>query len=172
MKNLKYLFVFFLFGCSVSKVIYDYDVKTNFSNYKSYDFFEDFGENLNDLDVKRFQSALNFRLDSLDLKKSTRPDFFIHLISDKRENNNGNNVGVGVGGGTNVGVGISTGISFGGNKTVETFMLDFVDAKTNKLFWQASIDVQRKENLKPKERIELVNTVIEKMLAKYPPKKN
>ena len=73
MKNLKYIVLFILVGCSSSKVVYDYDVKTDFSKYKTYDYFEDVGNGLSELDVKRFIRAVNYRLDSLGINQNESP---------------------------------------------------------------------------------------------------
>lgn len=87
------------------------------------------------MDVARFQKAIETELNNLGLQPSDSPSFYIHLMSKIIETPNNSNVGVGVGGGRNVGFGISTGISLGGNKITEHLVIDFVDAKTNTLFW-------------------------------------
>ncbi len=160
-----------LFGCSASKVVYDYDVKTNFVEYKTYAFFEDAGDGLNELDVKRFARAIEHELDSLGLQKSSTPDFFINFISEKRELPKNNNVGIGVGGGRNVGIGISTGISFGGNKINERITIEFVSFANNQLFWEGLLNAKVREKIKPEEREQLVNELVKKILSKYPPSK-
>ena len=83
LKYFKYIFILVLFGCSSSKVIYDYDLKTDFSEYKTYNFFEDAGDGMNELDIKRFVSAIETNLDSIGYKKSEKPDFYIDVISEK-----------------------------------------------------------------------------------------
>lgn len=171
MKNLKYLFVFLLISCSASKVVYDYDAKTDFSTFKTYSFFEDVGDGLNEIDTKRFTRSIERYLDSLGLKKSEKPDFYINVISEKRDAQRNNNVGIGVGGGRNVGFGISTGISIGGKKINEKIAIDFVASNNNELFWQGIIDAKVKEKIKPKAREVLVDDFVKKILSKYPPSK-
>lgn len=157
-------------SCSTSKVIYDYDVKTDFSAYKTYSFFEDVGEGLNELDVKRFTRSIEGYLDSLGLKKVDKPDFYIHVISEKRDAPRNNSVGIGIGGG-NVGFGVSTGISIGGKKINERIAIDFVASNNNELFWQGVINAKVREKIKPKDREILIHDLIKKILSKYPPKK-
>ena len=170
MKNLKYIVLFILVGCSSSKVVYDYDVKTDFSKYKTYDYFEDVGNGLSELDVKRFIRAVNYRLDSLGINQNEKPDFYINIISEKSEIP-GDYIGLGLGtGGRNVGVGASTGIAIGGKKFNETITVDFVDAD-NQLFWQGAITVKVREKIKPKDRVVLVERIINQILSNYPPKK-
>ena len=62
-RNLRYVFIVLLFGCSSSKVIYDYDLKSDFSQYKTFLFFADAGKGLNELDLKRFKRSIESELD-------------------------------------------------------------------------------------------------------------
>jgi hypothetical protein len=171
MRNSLYIIVLFLIaGCSSSKVVYDYDAKTDFSKYTTYHFFDDVGEGLNELDVKRFTRSIENVLDSLQIQKSEQPSFFINVISEKSDAV-GDDVGVGIGGGgRNIGIGISTGISFGGNKINERITLEFVDSASNTLFWEGVINVKVREKIKPEDRVVLVDKIIRKILSKYPPK--
>lgn len=165
------LLILVLMGCSASKVVYDYDVKTDFSKYNSYDYFEDVGEGLNELDIKRFTRSLDHVLDSLQLKKADKPSFYINVISEKSELVR-DDIGIGLGtGGRNVGVGITTGISFGGKKLYEQINVYFVDAQSNTLFWQGVLKVKTRERIKPQKRVEMIKEMVKKVLSKYPPKK-
>jgi hypothetical protein len=150
--------------------VYDYDTKTNFTKYTTYHFFDDVGDGLNELDVKRFTRSVDAVMDSLQIKKTEKPSFFINVISEKSDVV-GDDLGVGIGGGgRNIGIGISTGISFGGKKVNERITIDFVDAASNQLFWQGTLNVKVREKIKPKEREVLVQKLIQKILSKYPPK--
>lgn len=174
MKYLKYLFVFLLVSCSSSKVIYDYDVKTDFSKFKTYSFFEDVGGGLNEIDAKRFTRSIERYLDSLGFEKVEKPDFYINVVSEKSDVPRNNNVGIGVGSGGRrggVGLGISTGISIGGNKVNERIAIDFVDASSNQLFWQGVVNAKVKEKTNPSAREIFVNDLVKKILSKFPPTK-
>ena len=170
-KNLKYIIIlFFVVGCTSSKVFYDYDAKTDFSKYTSYHYFEDVGDGLNELDVKRFTRSIDYLLDSVKIKKAEKPSFFINVISEKSDvDQNGVGIGVG-GGGRNLGVGFSTAISLGGKKINERITVDFVDASSNTLFWQGVLNVKVREKMKPEERVKLVNQIVRRILSNYPPK--
>lgn len=170
MKKVQYILLFLVLGCSTPKVVYDYDIKTDFSKYKTYAYFDDVGDGMNQLDVKRFIKSLDSHLDSIGIKRTDKPDFFINVISDKRESPKNNNVGVGVGtGGRNGGISISTGLLFGGNKIEEKITIDFVASSNNKLFWQGELIIKVREKIKPQERVKIVGQVVKKILDKYPP---
>ena len=168
MKYFRYIFLLVTVGCSSSKVAYDYDEGTTFSKYKTYGFFEDAGEGLNDIDAKRFMESVGKHLDSLGFRKVEKPDFYINIVSEKAEIPKNNNVGIGVGG--NSGLSISTGIFFGGNKIKEKITIDFVESSNNKLFWQGVLNAKVKEKIKPEDRETLVGQMVSKILNKYPPK--
>ena len=48
-----------LVGCSSGKIVYDYDIKTNFNQFKTFNFYDDAGNGMNELDVKRAQTIIN-----------------------------------------------------------------------------------------------------------------
>ncbi len=169
MKLIKYIFIFLLCGCSSTKVVYDYNPDTDFSVYKTYDFFEDAGEGMNELEAKRYINAIDVMLDSLGFRRVDQPDFYIHIISQKNELPKDKTVGVGVGGGRNVGFSLMTGISFGAEKLEENIIVDFVDAKSNKLFWQGDLKTKVRKKTTPQQKDKLVREIIKKIVEKYPP---
>ena len=171
MKNLKYLFLVLFMSCSTSKVITDYDDTTNFSSLKTYAFYKDVGKGLNELDVKRVTSIMNTELNKIGIQESENPDFFINIISKITEATNNNTIGIGVGsGGRNGGFGISGGIPIGGKKLNEEFIVEFVDATNNTLFWEAILNSKINEKRKPEEKELHFQEIIKIILEKYPPK--
>ncbi|TMM29514.1 DUF4136 domain-containing protein [Polaribacter aestuariivivens] len=171
MKAVKYFFLVLLMSCGTSKVIYDYDDKIDFSQFKTFHFFEDVGNGLNEFDVKRATAILENELSKLDLTKVEKPDFFINIKAVITEVQNNNTIGIGIGsGGRNGGFGISGGIPIGGKKLNEKIIIEFVNAKNNELFWEGSLVTTIKEKRKPAERELYLKDVIQKILAKYPPK--
>ena len=170
MKNLKFFFLFFLISCSSSKVITDYDSKTNFTRFKTFEFYDDNGDNLNELDVKRITSAIHQQLEIAGFKKAMKPDFFIYFDTKTSENQNNNTIGIGLGsGGRNGGIGISGGIPIGGKKVNEEISIRFIKASSNELFWEGSLTSTIKEKRTPEERILYLQEVIRKIISKYPP---
>jgi hypothetical protein len=106
------------------------------------------------------------------LQQSNTPDFFINLASGMQEVYNKNTVGVGIGGGgRNVGIGVSGQIPIGGNQINQDLIFEFVDAKTNQLFWQGIITSSTDENMKPQEREAYLGMIVDKVLSGYPPVK-
>lgn len=166
MRNIKYLLLVFLMSCSTSKVITDYDSETNFSNYKSFEFYNDNGENLNDFDVKRIESAIYNELNVLGFKEKSEPDFFIYFNTENSVVQNNNTIGIGLGSG---GIGVSGGIPIGGKKINENLIIKFIDATNNSLFWEGALNSTIKEKRTPEERELYINKVVVSILQKYPP---
>lgn len=171
MKNLYVLFLFLLMSCGSSKVITDYDDTIDFLKLKTYDFYEDNGENVNDFDKKRITAIINDKLIAAGLQQDKNPTFFIYFNTETTEAVNRNTLGVGIGtGGRNSSIGISGGIPIGGKKLNENLIIKFIEAKSNKLFWEGSLSSVVKEKRKPAERKLFLQEAISKILNAYPPK--
>ena len=137
-------------SCAPIYVNYDYEKGTDFSQYKTYNYYSDMNTGLSELDTKRL-------LDALDLK----------LAAAQRET-----VGVGVGGGgANVGGGISIGLPIGQANINRQITIDFVDENKKQLFWQAVSESTFNPTATPEKRETKLTAVVEKVLTKYPPKK-
>ncbi len=171
MKQLKYFLLLLLLGCSSTKVIYDYDSKTNFKVFKTFNFFDDAGKGLNELDIKRITNELKNGLQKKGMKLSDTPDVYINIISEQAESVNRNTIGVGIGGGGNVGFGISGGIPIGAKKINQQLTIDFVDSTNDNLLWQGIANSKIKVNIGQEERLVHYKKVITEMLMNYPPNK-
>ena len=171
MKQLKYLFIFVLMSCSSTKVVYDYDNKMDFTTYKTFNYFEDVGKGLNELDVKRITKELTEGLQQKGMRLSDTPDIYINIVSKEREGARRNTIGVGIGGGRNIGFGISGGIPIGSRKINQQITVDFVESKTNNLVWNGIANSEVKERTTPEERLEHYKKVIIEILKGYPPNK-
>jgi hypothetical protein len=167
MKNSKYLFLFLLMSCSSSKVITDYDNTIVFSDFKTYSFYEDVGQGLNELDVKRVISILNLEMKQRDFIDLENPAFYINITSKISEIQNNNSIGVGFGNG---GFSVFRGIPIGVKKLNEEFVIEFVNSKTDQIIWQGVLNSKIKEKRTPEEKELHFNEIIKKILAKYPPK--
>ncbi len=171
MKLVRILFLLVLFGCNSGKIVYDYDDKVDFNQFRTFNFYEDAGAGMNDIDAKRTARIIESALISKGFKKSEAPDFLINFSSQKMDAEDNNRVGVGIGGGRNVGIGISGGIAIGSKKIREEFMIEFVNAKNDQLFWQGVSNKKIKEKIKPQEREIYLKEVVQKTFEKYPPSK-
>ncbi len=172
MKTLKYIFLL-LFVTSCGTVVnYDYEKSTDFTQYKTYNYFDDMQTGLSQLDNKRIMKAIDAKLSSLGLTRSDNPDFFIDIQSQDVMNRNNSNVGVGVGGGGRGGFGgVSVGLPLGGNQSTREIVIDFVDKSQNeKLFWQAVSESSYSPNASPEKREATFAKLVEKIFSGYPPK--
>ena len=158
-------------SCAPIRVNYDYDKGTDFSKYKTYNYYGDMKTGLSELDTKRFLEAMDAKLESLGIKFSETPDFFIDIKSSTYQTAQRNTVGVGLGGGgRNVGGGISIGLPIGQTSANRQITIDFVDESLKQLFWQAVSESSYNPNGTPINREEQLKAIVEKVLSGYPPK--
>lgn len=153
-------------------VNYDYETTTDFSKYKTYNYFDDMKTGLSPFDTKRLTRAIDEKLASMGLQKTDNADFYIDIQSQDIQNRNNSNVGVGVGGGGgNIGGGVSVGIPIGQPKNTREIVIDFVTLPNEKTFWQAVSESTYSDNATPEKRENLFNNLVEKIFSKYPPEK-
>ena len=159
-----------LTSCSSTKVFMDYDKDADISKYQTYDYFLVENTGVNELDEKRIIKALDSILNSKALEqKKVIPDFNINFYVETYTVNNQSNIGVGFGGGGRVGGGVSGGIPINTSKDMISFTLEFFDALTKELFWQAVVETRSKQNDTPTERRAFFYNIVQKALEKYPP---
>lgn len=172
MCRLAKLTVLLLFvSCGTVNVRYDYEKSTNFSNYNTYNYYADLDTGMSDFDTKRLLAVLDAALREKGMLLSEEPDFYINIKSTVFEAPQNSAVGVGLGGtGRNVGGGVSVGIPVGGSKIQREIQFDFVDNQKDALFWQASSVSNFREKTTPDEKERQLKEVVNKVLAKYPPK--
>ena len=172
MKAIKYILILVLVSSCGTVVNYDYDTSTDFTKYKTYNYFSDMQTGLSQLDTKRIMRSIDAKLTEMGLVLSENPDFFIDIQSQDVMNRNNSTVGVGAGGGSRGGFGgVSVGIPLGGSQNTRQIVIDFVDKKQNeKLFWQAVSESNYNENASPEKRQAYFDALVEKIFSKYPPK--
>ncbi|MDC6352656.1 DUF4136 domain-containing protein [Zeaxanthinibacter sp. PT1] len=164
--------LFGLSSCSGVRVRHDYDKTTDFANYTTYNYPEVMTTGLSELDEKRLLSAVDSAMQAKGFKFSEEPDFLLHIYSRDYQAAPRNTVGVGVGGtGRNVGGGVNIGLPIGNNKIEREISFDFVDFHNNTLFWQAVATDSFKERSSPQQREEAFHQMVQKVFAKYPPKR-
>lgn len=163
--------VVFMMSCAPIRVNYDYERTTDFSKYKTYQYYGDMETGLSELDTKRFLDAIDLKMKEKGFAISENPDFLIDIKSNEYKEVQRNNVGVGLGGGGgHMGGGVSIGIPIGQSNVNRQITIDFVDEKGNGLFWQAVSESVFSPNATPEKREAQLQKVVEKVLAQYPPK--
>ena len=159
-------------SCKAPKAVYDYERSTDFAKYKTYNFFPSIETGLNELNDKRLFRLTDSIMQSRGFKRTATPDFYINIETAAFEPDRNSAVGVGVGGGgRGVGGGVTIGLPIGSSKRNQEVVLDFVDVREDKLFWQAIIEGYYKEEATPEERKAYFRAVLLKAFEKYPPKK-
>lgn len=173
MKNLQCIFLLVLIlSCAPIRVNYDYERTTDFSKYKTYNYYSNLNSGLSELDTKRLLDALDESLQSKGFSLSETPDFFIDIKSSEYQEIQNSSVGVGVGGSSgNVGGGISVGIPIGQSDINRQIQFDFVDENGPGLFWQALSESSFAPNSTPDKREALLKAIVTKVLEGFPPKK-
>ena len=172
MKSIHYLILVLLFSsCHVVRVHTDYEKETDFSNYTTYNYYDDMDTGLGELEEKRLTKVLDVAMQGKGLRLSEEPDFLIYIQSGFFQTPRNNTVGVGVGGtGRNVGGGVSVGIPIGQSNVQREIIFDFVDSQKEQLFWQATSKSSFNENATPLERETKLKEIVAKVLSKYPPR--
>jgi len=172
MKGMGYILLVLIFtSCHVVHVQTDYEKETDFSNYSTYNYYDDLETGLSELDEKRLVKVLDVAMQSKGILLSEEPDFLINIQSGIFQAPRSNTVGVGVGGtGRNVGGGVSVGIPIGQSNIQREILFDFVDSQKDMLFWHVTTKSNFSENATPIEREQKLKEIVEKALSKYPPK--
>lgn len=173
MKYFKILLLLgFFVSCTAPKAMYDYDKKTNFAKYKTYNFFPEIETGLSELNNKRLFRITDSIMQARGFTRTATPDFYINIETAAFEPDRDAAVGVGVGGGgRNTGGGISIGLPIGSSKRNQEVVIDLVDVREDQLFWQAVVEGYFKEEATPQEREAYFRAVLVKAFEKYPPKK-
>jgi len=172
MKTLQIVIFLLLFSsCSPIRVNYDFEKTTDFTHYKTYNYYVDMQTGLSELDTKRLISAIETNMKVKGITVSDNPDFLINIRSSEYQEAQRSSVGVGVGGGGgNVGGGVSVGIPIGQSTLNRQVTLEFVDENKTGLFWQAVSQSNLSPNVTPEKREEKLNAIVAEVLSQYPPK--
>lgn len=170
MKPFYYILIltFVLGGCGATVVV-DYDSRTDFSNYQSFDFYPDIDSGLSDLDNKRIIRIADSLLQESGFVRSDQPDFLINFYASEHLQNPRSTIGVGVGQSSrHTSIGVSGGIPVGGRVIAQQLTVDFVDRKKDQLFWKAEASGELKERATPEQKEKYYVDVVTKILKKYP----
>ena len=177
------LMVLSLHGCNSGvQVRVDYDPKENFEQFHSYAWAppteaERQEKARNSLLHERIQAAVDAHLAArgYQMVEAARADFLVtHTVTvERRAQVHDSRVSLGYGRyGARGGVGISTGFPVG--TTVEeykvgTLIIDVIDVRQQRLVWRGSGDRTIGEDYSPEKRTEIINTVVNEVLGRFPP---
>jgi hypothetical protein len=165
------LITFLLLSCGATVGV-DYDQKTDFSQYQTFNFYPEIDSGLSDLDDQRIIKITDSILRQRGFTRSEEPQFYINFFASEFLSASRSSIGIGVGGGgRNGGVGVSGGIPVGGNVVNQRLTMDFVDAAKDELIWQAVADGELKEKSSAARKESYYWSVLSKIMKKYPPKK-
>ena len=158
-------------ACSPIRVNYDFEKATDFTQYKTFNYYVDMQTGLSELDTKRLLKAIETNMKTKGISLSDDPDFLINIRSSEYQEVQRSSVGVGVGGGGgNVGGGVSVGIPIGKANVNRQVTVEFVDENKTGLFWQAVSESSLNQNSSPEKREEKLNAIVTQILTEYPPK--
>jgi len=175
MRRLIPLLVVLAAGCTPPLTVEsDYDVSTDFSKYKSWNWLPGAKPSEKDIDSlseKRLRSAIENELPRRGLTKvEDAADLSVTFqisVQHKIETSNAS-VGVGYGWGpAHIGVSKSPTRSYDEG----TLVLDLVDLKTKTLVWRGTAKGTVDKDYSPEEREGRIKTAVAELLRDYPPKK-
>ena len=172
MKVVSTLIIFiFLASCGAVLTV-DYDTQKDFSDYTTYQFYDDIDSGLNQLDDKRIMAAIDNSFQKRGFQKTDYCRFYVNFYASEYISESRNTLGIGVGsGGGNVGVGVSGGIPIGGNVINQKLTIDIIDTSMDQsLAWQVIIEGEIKENATPEQKEAYYFAQIDRALKKFPPK--
>lgn len=171
MKLLSLLTLTIILASCGATVAVDYDKQVDFSKYTTYNYFPNIDSGLNELDDKRIMQITDSLLQQRGFLKSEAPQIYINFYVRESISSSRNTIGIGIGsGGGNVGVGVSGGIPIGGKILNQQLTMDFIDVENDDLVWQAIAEGELKERATPQQKEDYYVSIIQKIVAKYPPK--
>jgi hypothetical protein len=172
-KLLPLLLLFIVSSCDTVKVYSDYDKSADFAQYKTFAFMKSGIDKveISDLDKKRILNAIDRQMQSKGFTKSENPDLLINIFTKSREEISVNQFSAGYGYGWGWGW---NPYMYGGQTTVTsstegTLYIDLIDAKKKELIWQGEGTGTLSKDMNEKDVI--VNDIVTKILAQYPPAK-
>lgn len=184
----------FISGCSSLSLSTDYDKKIDFSNFKTYRWHADNEHNkasvvyLDHIMDQRLRSTIDEQLQSKQYTKASsnteQVDFLINysiVIEDRadiRTYNNYNGMYPGYtyrAGYGSYGRSVGFGYSSGSDTQVThykqgTLIIDIINPETDKLIWRGAADGRLPKGTDRKERDELAQEYVSKILSDFPPK--
>jgi len=172
---LKLFSLFLLIGltsCSGLQTFTDYDETLDFEELNSFEFFDPLESGMDELDEKRFKSAVADILQEKEVNLSEEnPDFKINFYLEAYQKNHQHNIGLSVGTyGRSVSGSVGSGIPIRRTTSRMSITVEFVHYHNHELFWQGVVDAKANLGLNPEERTAYFKKLAKKLLKNYPPK--
>lgn len=163
--------VLIFISCGTPRLVYDFDKEADFTGYTSFDYYPDLQLFMSPFDsirvIDQFEQALLVK----GVKRTSKPDLYVNIVSEQFETPGRNSVGIGVGGtGRHVGVGIGGQIPLESNTISLVLSIEFIDVAKNLLVWQCNYEGRFTKNMTPKEKEAYFKSVFDKVLSGYPPR--
>ena len=169
-----------LLACAGLDVSEDYEPGTDFSGYRTFDWFPGGRAASGDPEVdspfldRRVRDALVRELGSRGFIKveDRTPDFFVtyHVSVQQKVSSSGISLGTGVGSwGSHGGVGV--GVNTPSVRTYDegTLVIDVLDAESKRLVWRGTGSQAVKSSPKPEETTAAVDRAVAAIVAQFPP---
>jgi hypothetical protein len=175
MKKMYYFLMLFtvvmaLAGCSTLQTASDFNRKTDFSIYKTFDFYDKgiARLKLNDLDKRRMLDAIEDELIAKGFTKSKKPDMLVNLVVVSTQVTDVYDYG------PRWGWRWGYFDPWGMNRSIDryregTIIIDFLDPKQKTIVWHGRGTGFNLDNYNKRE--ERVQKGVAEILAQYPPKK-
>jgi hypothetical protein len=170
-----------LSGCTSVRVNQDYDVASDFTRFQTYRWTEETQPHMGDPWVdnplldNRIRQAIEQVLAGKGFRRSGKEatDFTVayRLVIQSRIESSPVSIGVGTGFGIGSGSfgGIGVGTSSVDSYDEGTIIIDFTDSNSGDLIWRGTGSKRLSRQSDPQKTTEIVNAVVEKILAQYPP---
>jgi hypothetical protein len=172
----------FLWGCSSLSFKTDFDPSIDFGTYKTYMWYEgkmpdDDALSANPLIKKRVAAGIDKALQSKGyvIGKEDEFDFIVIIHAGNKERMQITNYGYGGYGYGRYGRGWGGYGGYGQTDVYQydetTLVIDIADAKTKEMVWRSTVTGVVREYADQEEQQKRIDSVVEKMLADFPPEK-
>lgn len=168
------ILVFLLISLNSCKSVdMDYDSRTNFTKYKTYNYYPSMRSGLNELNDSRMRRAVDQVLRGKGFVKSDNPDVLINYYTKQTNKPSYSSLGMGVGRGIGRrgGINLNTRVPIGGNRKLQQITFDIIDRKQDKMVWQGAMDADVKQGGTVASRDAQYLRNISKLLRNFPPNK-
>lgn len=159
-----------LTSCGASVAV-DYDKNTDFTKFKTFQFYKAERTQLNELDINRVEAAIDSVLVSKSWQRTDYNQFYVSFFAEDLGAAQRNTIGIGLGsGGRGVSVGGGVGIPIGARKYTQRLTIQIHEATQGQpLVWEGSLGQDIKEDADPDEKEAHFKGLVSKILSKFPP---